>query len=155
MHVRLFNTIPFIKKRGKQTTKGNELRKLYQRRYKVAKKNRQWNTISWFVKLKFYHPVSTGHYNFLFTQEPRRFLKSKVCKFLSWSEEVCQNFWLVWFHVYEDSCENLNLASFCTVCAVKSWSQGTRLRKVGVSYMTRTENNIHFKLYRDYSSAST
>lgn len=65
------------------------------------------------------------------------FLKSKVCKFFSWSE-VCQNFWPVWFHFYEDSCGNLNLASFFTVCDVKSWSQGTRLRKVGVRYMTRT-----------------
>lgn len=44
---------------------------------------------------------------------------------------------------------------FFTVCAVKSWSQGTRLRNMGAPQMTSTETNIHFKLHRDYSSAST
>ena len=44
---------------------------------------------------------------------------------------------------------------FFTACTVKSWGQGTRLRKVCGPYMTRTETNIHFKLHMDYSSAST
>ena len=64
-------------------------------------------------------------YGFAFRLHVTRGTVQKVCNFLTWSE-VGHNFLLLRFRFYADSCKHLNCASFCTACAVKTWSLATR-----------------------------